>query len=326
MGIRFAFAFCLVISFSGFASGDCESLLRVVSLNTQNLVIRGLEDPEFKYARKDAKKEWQLRGMAEAATGYRPDVMVLQELESKAQAEYWNEKYLDGQFNFLSTRVRDERGILTGFMVSKRLSGLFDFAIESHFDELWTNPASGEKEKIFNRDLPVLWARSKESRELKFAIVGVHLKSKRDRPGDPESVHFRSEQVRRLLGVANQILAEHGPDFPVIIAGDFNDDLTYGAEAGHILASGFVDSVMVARPNAPTEELVTFSFFSFNNVAHGKLDGILLPQQQAGRVRDAGVLYYFDETGWPLMMPRNISQKRKQPSDHRPVGAAIELK
>lgn len=321
-----AFALAWIAPMTASASENCEDLLRLVTLNTQNLILPKMQDTRFMRSGKSPRKPWQLEGMADAILSYRPSIAVLQELENREQTEYWIRNYLNNEFVFYSSGVQDGRGVMTGFLIHRKFLERYEFLVESNASERWTSPATGALEPLFDRDLPILWGRTKEDRRIRFALFGVHLKSKRSRSNDPGAHKLRSEQVRRMLWLADRIKARMGEDFPVILAGDFNDDLTFGAEAQYVLDSGFADSVLTLHPKEPFDRIATFSYFEKGRSEHGKLDGILLPANQKDRFVESEVLVYRDRTDWVYaVLPKNFKQKAQRPSDHSPVGAVINL-
>lgn len=267
--------------------------------------------------------------MAEAVHRFSPNVLVLQEVENESQTMHWNRNFLGDSYEYLGTEAEDDRGVRTAFLVSEEQFKDYDFEVESHADETWNDPSLDYAEaKLFKRDLPVLWATYKNGdRKGKraYATIGVHLKSKRSRKRDFESRQLREAQVIRLLEIASKIRAEHGEDFPIMIAGDFNDNLLGHAEAGMILSRGYVDSVLALLENASLEDTTTFTYMNGRVVQHQKMDGILMPASQIHRIKYSRVMTYLDETQWPIGLPRTFGQKAQMPSDHNSVSAIIDI-
>lgn len=308
---------------------SCQNLLRIQTVNTFNLVLKDQREVEHYGTGKKPKKEWQLKGMAEAVKRFNPDILVLQELENESQTMDWNRRYLDDEYEFISSGIRDDRGVLTGFLIKRELFLKYNFEIESHSHETWSAPDLGIiDEPVFKRDLPVLWATHKngpKTGQKAFAVIGVHLKSKRSYKGDKESERLRTAQIENMIQIANHILDKQGSNFLLLIAGDFNEDILKDKAAQKLFASGYADSVASSTEHLSDEELITFSYIHNGEVKHQKLDGIFLPQSLFGRVQWSMVMTFLDDELWPIGIPRTIKQKLKMPTDHRPVGAVVRL-
>lgn len=315
---------------SAAAANSCGQLLHVQTINTFNLILKDQREVEHYGTGKKPKKDWQLRGMAETINRFKPDVLVMQELENEEQTLSWKNNYFEDDYEFKSSGHTDDRGVLTGFLVRKALLSTYDFEVESHKDEVWSAPEIGViKEPLFRRDLPVLWATHKDGEkkgQRAFAVIGVHLKSKRSYKGDFQSTRLRAEQVTRMIQIADTIQMSQPAGFPLMIAGDFNEDILKESAGKALLQSGYVDTVVSVSKNPTDAELITFSYMHKGKVTHQKLDGIFIPSSQVGSLEWSMVLTYLDEGLWPLGIPRTIMQKLKMPSDHRPVGVIIKIK
>src|SRR5262249_49794479 len=125
-----------------------------------------------------------------------PDVIVLQEVEGRESIEKFNKEYLGGKYRVFIERGNDGRGIDVAMLVAADLD--VDIKYETHKDATWHDPVENRDELVFSRDLPALIIYEKGAQIPAAVILGHHGKSKRDRPGDPESNVMRKGQVAKV--------------------------------------------------------------------------------------------------------------------------------
>jgi hypothetical protein len=253
------------------------------------------------------------------------DVVVLQEVENIAALEQFAAEHLNGAYRAFLIEGNDERGIDVAFLVKKDLP--FEIEQRSRKGETWSDPAQGGREvPLFSRDLTSLVIRAAGRPQPLAVLFGTHMKSKRDRPGDPDSELQRRAQARRTAEVLAETRAEFGPAVPVLIAGDFNGDLTHDAALRPIFEAGFVDGFDAApAPTAP-EDRVSHTYHPRDGAAQAhQMDGVVISQDWAGLVKRTHAHRYKDGQGRDKPIPSTYAQRSENPSDHFPVVLELDF-
>lgn len=272
-----------------------------------------------------AKEERQLREQAKAILESDLDVVVAQEIENVRALEDFNRDYLGGAYRALLIEGNDERGIDIAFLVKRDLP--FELEHRTHKEELWRDPALGGRERrLFSRDLPALILRAEGQPQPLLVLLGAHLKSKRDRAGDPESETLRRAQVERTAEIVGRYKAEFGEDVPLMIAGDFNGDLNREAAFKPLWKAGFANSLDLGPSPTPARDRVTHTYHPKGEPSHAaQMDGLLVNGALKGLVRKSEVYRYRDADGSVRPIPRTFEERAKNPSDHFPLLATLEF-
>lgn len=307
--------------------------LRVGTYNVLNLfekVGKHVPDPRnpgrlVKVSERTPKEEWQLREQAKAILESELDVVALQEVENIAALDEFNERYLGGAYKTLLIEGNDPRGIDVAFLVKKDIP--FQVEQRSHKGETWRDPVQGgATANIFSRDLTSLVVRAPGRAQPLFVLLGTHLKSKRDRAGDPESAVLRRAQVERAAEVAARYRAEFGEDVPLMLAGDFNGDLNEGPEFAPLWEAGLVNSLDLGEKPLRGEERVTHTYHPKDGPAHAaQMDGVLISKSLAALVRRSEVYRYKNPDGSLKAIPRTYKEREGNPSDHFPLLVTLDF-
>jgi ATP/ADP translocase/endonuclease/exonuclease/phosphatase family metal-dependent hydrolase len=308
--------------------------LRVGTYNVLNLmekVGKHVPDPAspgrmIKVSERSPKEEWQLREQAKAILESNLDVVALQEVETLAALEEFNARYLGGAYKTLLIEGNDPRGIDVAFLVKKDIP--FEVEQRSHRGETWADPAQGgATAPIFSRDLTALVVRAPGLSKPLFVLLGGHFKSKRDRPGDPESGVLRAAQMERAAEVAARYKAEFGEDVPLMMAGDFNGDLNAGPEFAPLYGeAGLVNSLDLGDRPLRTEDRVTHTYHPKDGPSHfAQMDGVLVSKSLAALVRRSEVYRYKNADGSVKGIPRTYKEREQNPSDHFPLLMALDF-
>jgi endonuclease/exonuclease/phosphatase family metal-dependent hydrolase len=271
-----------------------------------------------------SKPFWAISQQAEIIKEIQPDVLVLEEVSSEKDLHFINRELLGDQYQVLFHRGNDLRGFEIGFLVRKGLP--FDFRYVSHRHLTFFDPVTQTEQPVFSRDAPTLIATPKGSPDVAFVVIGQHAKSKRDRAGDPESFMLRAQQMRVLQKLIESYQGKFGEETPIIVAGDFNTDLHNSLET-HELFTIMTDVFdLLARP-PPSQERITHSYHqpSGGHARYQQLDGILVTKASQVKVHSAQVYRYKDRSGQKLPLPIHFRDRAKQPSDHFPIWAELEI-
>lgn len=262
-----------------------------------------------------------LAGVARAIREMNLDMAVLQEVESMESAQRFVDDYLGGDYEAHLIPGNDARGINVAFITKRDLP--LSYLFETHKDEKWEDPTmpNAGPQPLFSRDVPVMKAYATvDNRQLHLvSIAGVHNKSKRDRPGDPEGVLYRGNQVKREVEIWKDLRNEMGKNARVILAGDFNADLKKDPELQPLLSLDSVEALNALGQNQDPMSHVTHSFHPKDQpTEYSEIDYIFLTPALANRVKQSFVYRYKDDQGVPWPLPRTSGQRAKNPSDHFP--------
>jgi endonuclease/exonuclease/phosphatase family metal-dependent hydrolase len=273
-----------------------------------------------------------LESIATAIKSQNLDVVILQEVEGIESLLKFNHEYLGGEYEVFIERGNDFRGIEIAMLVKKDLP--FKYEYVSHADLKMKEPLGNKDSLIqaFSRDFPVLkfYADdgSPQDKPL-FAIAGVHFKSKRDRPGDPESKVLRAAQVRQAEKIILNLQKAYGENFPILVGGDFNGHIHYEEEFDSFLSGGLglSDTLRLANPDISAKDAVTHTWHpSGENVSLQQLDAILVNDPLKKAINKSEVYRYKDAEGHDKPLPTTRYQRDKNPSDHFPVWAEVDFK
>ena len=309
--------------------------LKMGSYNVLNLfenVGKHVPDPENpgklkKVSDARPKEESSLRAQGKVILENDLDIVTLEEVENIAALRDFNERFLDGKYDVRLIEGNDERGIDVAFLVKKDLP--FELEQRSHKDETWLDPVlGGGPRTLFSRDLTSLVVRVPGKAQPLFVLFGTHYKSKRDRDGgDPGSNLLRGAQVRRSAEIIARYRAEFGADTPIMLAGDFNGEVSKDAEFRPLFeAAGLVDS-FDASPNPPSEkDRITHTFHPKGGQTHyGQMDAVLVSKALRGAVKKAEAYRYKNDDGTMRAIPATYEERSRNPSDHFPVIVTLDF-
>jgi len=183
--------------------------VRIMSYNIKDFWLRFDGEPGS-ISSEGAEIDTDDLGKLEIAAGVidekKPDVIGILECASLAELLFFNERFLEGEYECWSFRAYDSRtfGIPLGLMV---------------------------KEDLHLKSVGLVEPRSFSSREIvianimkgdyEFTLVVVHLKSKIEKKLG-ESAVKRDKQANRLREIIKERL-EVSPNANIVICGDFND-------------------------------------------------------------------------------------------------------
>jgi hypothetical protein len=275
----------------------------------------------------------KLSALADAILLENPDVLVCQEVESIKALELFNYLKLRNQYRVFLIEGNDSRGIDVAFLVKKDLP--LDVRMVSHREFKGVDPLKpNEGEiKIFSRDLPILELRqagAKATSKPLLSIFGTHYKSKRSRPGDKESRKLREAQVQATIEVIREYEKLYGPNFPYLLAGDFNGEANREKEFAELFkALGMEDPFNVVEPLASRQDRVTHSFHpKGESTKYSQIDHIMVSSFLARYPEILERIFvhrYRDAQGRLKPLPRDYEEREKNPSDHFPVFLDISL-
>lgn len=247
--------------------------------------------------KRSSRARWLL---ADAILSSKANIVALQEPESLEAVDNFNRTLLGGKFRVFCAPSRDPRGQVIAFLIDASLP--FDWEVSDLRDERWPDPSTGREEFLFPKGLLTLSAISRETREPVFAIAGLHLKSKNDRPNDKLSTRWRTEQVRRMVKLLTPWLKR-----PFALVGDFNGLLHEEDCFAELFSTlGLKDTLDIVEYE---KSRGTHTHFSKGVAIEQQIDAILVGGGWQGNVTGSEIISYPAGI-WP-------------PSDHKPVFAEI---
>ncbi len=339
-------ASCLILSQSVHAQVSCKVQLghgraftengaplelKVLALNGKDVFIReaALErgdekmllasDKKFRF-KNTALLDWQREILHEND----PDIIILTEVHKDEDMKKFMQLdtlgLKDKYYNFLK-EGNSNRGINIGISVKKDLG--FKFKLVSHKHLTWKDPVTKAEYPLFARDIPALIMTRPGDDKPSLIVMGNHAKSKRDNPGDRESNRYRTAQYEGMKKIVDDFKAQYGEDVPMILAGDFNTDVTTAPEMKSIrtVMKSIFDSIPGKIFSA--QERITHFFFGPGGNSFKQMDDIRL----AGKIKAlfATVLKYKKANGEEIPDPKSFKERELLPSDHRPVLATIQI-
>jgi hypothetical protein len=271
------------------------------------------------------KPDWALAEQGKIILESGLDIISLQEVEDVEALENFNERFLGGQYRVLLIEGNDPRGIDVAFLVKKDLP--FEIEQRTHKGETWQDPVERGQRPLFSRDLPSLIFRKPGQAEPLFVLFGTHFKSKRDRPGDPESDIMRAAQVKRTAEILGRYRKEFGEDVPIMLAGDFNGAVAEEEAFKVLYGEGGMTDAFDALPNPPSDKArVSHTYHPRGARTHYKqMDAFLVSKKLRGLVKAAFVYRYKNPDGSERPIPKSYEERDKNPSDHFPIMVTLDF-
>jgi hypothetical protein len=248
-----------------------------------------------------------------------PDILILTEVDNLPSLEKFNQDFLDGRYRSLLFEGNDQRGIDIGFYIKKDLP--FDIEMRSFS---YLKEDDGSDIPIFSRDLPVLLFRASGDRKAKpfFAVLGTHLKSKKGSGLGDGGAAKREKQTLTTVEIIRSLEKEFGQDLPILLGGDFNNEVHQSPEFKSLYEAGFQDSlILTGQQPQPTH-----AYFRPDGTPDpAQIDSIMLNAafQKTKALLSSKVLPHLDENNNPLAFPLTFSERETRASDHVPI--LIEL-
>ncbi len=271
--------------------------------------------------------EWQARIIKETVGVH---IGAFPEVEGLRALRYFNQGFLDGQYDPYLERGNDERGIQVGFLVHRSLP--FEVEVRSNKHLRWDDPILGPDQPLFSRDLPVLIFRTIGNPKPLLIVLGKHYKSKRTRSDDdPESRIKRRGEVEGTGRVVRALAKEFGINAPIAILGDDNGVWTEEPEYVSLRkalqeldpdAGEMTDAFDVM--GLKKSERITHTYHPRGGpTSQGQLDSIILSPSLVDCLKNAYVYRYKHRDGNVMPIARNIAMRKAQPSDHLPAVAEL---
>jgi hypothetical protein len=264
-----------------------------------------------------------------------PDVLAVQEVFNLEVLNYFCSEYLKGRYKpFLIPA--GGRGIQSAFLVKRWMP--FEIELRTQLNATWVDPAQNNKVvPVFTRDLPLIVIRrkGKPRSEPLFYVLLTHQKSQLDRPGDRNSVIWRTQQahvtahmVRRL---SDQHLQAYGTYPNIIVMGDFNSDVKGSPSFSDLWTVGGLKDVFdMVNPRLTLNQRWTHIYYSPEPGANAKavkrqLDAILVSKALFGKYLRVDVVRSRDRRNNVLRPPANVEELLKVSSDHALIAARFYL-
>jgi len=263
--------------------------------------------------------------MGKAINEMNPDLMAVEEIESLDLLQTFSEDFLRDQYKAVILVGNSNRRVQIGFLIKRDLPLKFEMHGFHEMESIY----QGEVKESFSRDLPVIIVRRIDNDRPVMAIAGTHYKSKGwDTPEDPQNVIRRKIQVEETVGIMQMIRSRYGRSLPVILAGDFNNDLPTATEFDPLFRYGFRDSLDLHYKKDDWGRVTHAYCVPKQQTNYAQLDGILynFPNVPGPILMDADVYHYKNDAGVEKRTPRNIFERNENPSDHFPIYADFNMR
>ncbi len=252
-----------------------------------------------------------------------PDILFLQEIEERQLLNRFAREELADSYVPLFIKNNEGKGQQYGVLVKRGLGA----NLEMHS---FKNLKSGGQ-RSFTRDAQVTVVKDPSTDAPLLNIINVHLKSMRDKKGDPNSTKRRTQEVEALQIIFKKMRErQKSTNVPFLIVGDFNNDFLE-PEFRSLRDNGFIDSFQLDHLPA-IENPYTQYYFPINNPEDptripNQIDYFILDPLLTvpGLVTERGVYRYTDENGVEIPIPRNFRERSQNPSDHYPVTLNISI-
>ena len=264
-------------------------------------------------------RQSSLDGVAKAINESNLDIVVVQEVEHKSALQRFSDERLGGQYQAFILPGNDGRGIHIGMLVRKDLGFAYEYV--SNRNHFWKDPVSKQHEFLIKRDLPMLLVKDPKTNEIVFVVLGAHLKSKRDRQGDPNSSIARTAEAERVAEIITNLQKSFGEKTPILLAGDFNGDVHTDPDLNSLRQHPVLKNVFSSLdPAQLPSEKVTHTFHPFGGkTSYSQLDTFWVSESLLRYISYGEIYRYTDAYGKELPIPSNIRMRKKNPSDHFPV-------
>jgi endonuclease/exonuclease/phosphatase family metal-dependent hydrolase len=317
-------------AYGEFSKGKALSIATYNVLNLKELV--GRYEPNLTTGKRvktkpeAPKSQSAIDGVANAIKEISPDILFLQEVEGEDSLVNFAKKELEDKWRPLLIKGNDGRGIHIGVLIKNSVPLHFDY--ESHRDEPASLEAHPDLKRVFSRDFPVLIARAPSGGDPLFILAGVHGKSKRsENNADPESRQIRTAQAEKMVEVIKDYQTKY-PKTPIMVMGDFNAEVHTEPEYSALREFELKDVFDLGPNPIPTGDprRVTHTFHPKEGSRHAsQLDSILLVPPFQNLVLGAHIYRYKNPDGSEKPLPKTYAEREKNPSDHYPVWAEIDL-
>lgn len=332
--------------------------LCVVQLNAENLFLF-LDQPLTKDIELYSEKEWQrlssstqqnkslhkTRALGEALLEIDPDLIMLNEVGGLESITNFNKYFLHENYVPHLIEGNSDRGIDCGYLVKKTLSARcllkshkdrplgFLYPHEREMNAYWqnTNPERLIKTHYFARDCLELRLFRPESNELAMVFLLVHLKSKLDPEGiDPSGRERRAAELKTLVEIYNEILAETQGKIPICVGGDFNGTARkkdHETEFAPLHANTELQDAFDVAELSDEQRATQIQIQRSGKIDLLQIDSVFMSPSLASLVVKEGcyVYRYKNELKIASHLPKNLEERMALPSDHYPVVATFKI-
>lgn len=322
--------------------------LKIMSLNAENLFLLSdqqlkpehLQLDEFRWQKLSTsvfnnKPLEKAKALARIVLQETPDILILSEVGGFESLKNFNELFLQDQYSPALIEGNSDRNIDVGYLVRKTTDYYFDIVsnknrlinfLYPHEREVLDDPNSGKiASHKFSRDVAELHLFCK-NREMPFLIfLATHLKSRLDPNGfDPNGLQRREAELKTLIEIYSELQAKHGPEVPIVIAGDFNGNASRFKTEAEFLPIYQKTGLKDITELASFDEAKSATFYQVgrNSKSEGKqLDYCFLSEKAQALldVKSVKIYRYKDHLGLEMDPPTTLDAKLHLPSDHYPL-------
>ncbi len=309
--------------------GSRANIMRIANYNVLNLAIqvgkferdsrgqmRPVADPNA--TGPHLKSDWALAEIRRQVNDESPDVLVLQEVESRAALEIFSNNLLT-KYEIIQVPGNDTRGIDVAVLVKDGLA--FEVRAQSH--RAHRHEYMGEPSLLYSRDLLTLTFHEYGRQEPLFVLAATHNKSQRSTDLDPDSNMKRGAQVEGALRLLEQ---SHQPRARIYM-GDLNADVRSAPEFQPLKQAGYREGMEIL--GVPEAERVTHHFFrgASSPPKSSQLDAIFFSPvwSEARALRRSRVVPHRDRLGNLLKAPKTKEERKRQASDHNMYWVEVNL-
>lgn len=310
--------------------------LKVCSFNVENLFIlmdmytgedlSTMSETEWKNLTYTQLKNKQkpldkVLGLAKVIKEINSDILMMCEIGGEESLTNFNKHFLNSEYIVCFVDGNSTRGIDLGFLVKKDLGCSLE-VVSNKKTSLNVKLYSREKPIRFSRNVAELRIRFNREIDPSFIFLLAHLKSQISSDWDIKGKITREAEVNGLVSIYEN-RKEKFPEAAIIIAGDFNAELT--APEFESLRSTELKDIHEIKQSS-TEDKASLVYFDVNEVAYFyQYDYIFVSPNVIKQVDwDRSYTYRYQSYGVSNGLPKTLKDRYLQPSDHFPVVLTIK--
>lgn len=301
--------------------------LTTLKVTTHNVLQLRLNEDEYS-TDLGVKNARQIIALGQTHHRIDSDVLFLQELEGAGTPALFSKRYLGDAYEaVVNTHVHGFE-LSNAIFIKKNLFPHFRITRVRLPVLHWNDPArNGQRVPVFHREpvMATVYRKAKSPDEPPdFIFVNWHLKSQKNRHGDPKSAMLRTQQINGMMQI-HRALKKKFPQTMIVHGGDFNGSL----QEDPILQPLYRELTDVYHLShsreAESDASISWDVNGQHRLNSERVDGFLVSNDQKQFIKQSEIVPLFSARGWPEELPKTPHELHMQASDHRPAVMLIDL-